>query len=388
MLSCLKRFFLIRKVKSLPFKNLTVYDEYNKPIKTSLNPSPIILYIKDKEFYNLVADKGELGFGLAYSQKYWETNDLPGLCFLLSSHMDYFSKELNSHYKPRKKQMKKKTTETDKQYIIAHYDIGNDFYSKFLDPTFMSYAVGFFVNGNETPEEAIKNSLDYIIEKIQIGAGDKVLDIGSGWGRKSQYIKETSGCESLLGITASPKQVEFCQSIVGNGLNFFEIDYRNHIKPEYYDKIISIEMIEHVGKNNYVTYFDTICKNLKVGGKALVLTSVSTYEKDHVEVDAQNQFILNEVYPGGQIPKISWIMGALNDVPDLRLTSVKMFDGKQYGIMFRYWLSNFHNSDLKDTIPNELYRKFEYYMASCIGLFEANKLATAVFVMEKVPLPE
>jgi cyclopropane-fatty-acyl-phospholipid synthase len=389
--------YLINKIKSLPFESVTIYDENDNILisaDTDSIPNPITINIKDKEFYKLVADKGELGFGIAYTKGFWETNNISDLCLILCSHMDLFDKELNSSYNPRKYLMTyHKEVADDKRYIMQHYDIGNDFYEKILDPRFMSYSMGLFLHEKDTVEQAVENKLNYIIRKLKIKKTDNVLDIGSGWGYMTQYIKDTTNCDTITGITVSHEQMIYYKEKniidVKDGINFLEIDYRDHIRPEFYDKIYSMEMLEHVGKNNLKIYFETISKNLKLGGKACILTNVLTYEKDDKGIDAQNQFILNEIYPGGSIPKISYIMAALNDCPTLRLKSLKLFDGKQYGKVFRYWRSNLEKSDIA-SIPEygmELFRAFQYYLASVGGMEEANVLASAFFTLEKVVVP-
>jgi cyclopropane-fatty-acyl-phospholipid synthase len=391
LIANIKRYFLVNRIKTLPFKSINIIDENGEYLLKASTDKPITLNILDSQFYSLVVDKGELGFGIAFTKKYWDTDNLPDLCLLLCSHMELFDRELNSSYSPRKLLMKHKEVSDDKQYIMHHYDIGNDFYELFLDSTFMSYSVGLFIDDTDTIETSMKNKLDYIIDKLEIQPTDTVLDIGCGWGLMSRYIKETSGCKQLDGITVSHEQINYVKNknLSVDGLNFIEIDYRDHVHENYYDKIYSMEMLEHVGRLNLKTYFEGIAKNLKVGGKACILSNVLTYEKDNKGIDAQNQFILNEIYPGGSIPKISFVMAALNDVKQLRLRSIKMFDGYQYSIVFRYWTKNLvkAKSTIVETYGEELFRAFQYYLASVGGLTEANTLASAFFILEKVDVP-
>jgi cyclopropane-fatty-acyl-phospholipid synthase len=387
-----KRSFIINKIKSLPFKSLIIYDENNEIVKLSNIEDPIKIFIKNKEFYRLVADKGELGFGIAYTKGYWETNNLPDLCYLLCSHMNLFDKELNSLYAPRKITMTHhKEPNDDKRYVMHHYDISNDFYEKILDKRFMSYSTGLFLSPHDTVEKAIQNKFDYIIENINIQKKDNVLDIGSGWGYTAKYIKHTTHCKSITGITISHEQFSYCKEKnildIENNITFLEIDYRNHIKKEYYDKIYSIEMIEHVGRDNLKTYFETISKNLKLGGLACILSSVLTYEKDNKGIDQQNQFILNEIYPGGSIPKISFVMATLNDCKTLRLKKLELFDGSHYYKVFRFWLDNLEKSNISQEYETELFRAFQYFFSSVSGLQKSNALASAFFILEKVEVP-
>ncbi len=388
LLNNFKKYCIQYKLHWLDIDNIKVIDRQNNTILMDSYDDDVVIYINDNMFYTLVFDQGELGFGRAFVKGYWETNNLSKLMILLCENMYAFETELNSIYLPRQILMYfNKSIADDKNYIRQHYDIGNDFYEMILDKTFMNYSVGFYEKSTDTVEDATIHKMDSFIDKLGMNDKDDILEIGCGWGLMSKYMATKSKCKSYTGLTISSAQYEYCsQNSKTNNLDFVECDYRDYIKPETYSKIISIEMMEHVGKDNYLLYLQNMSKNLKQGGKILIQCTISTFEKHNHGSYGQTQFILNEIYPGGQIPKISWIMSAINDVPELQLNSLELIDGKQYATLFKFWSDNLTDNKDKilETYSMNVYKSFEYFFNSCIGLFDTNALATCVILLEKI----
>jgi cyclopropane-fatty-acyl-phospholipid synthase len=371
ILSVVAKQYLVWKISNLP---VSIYSPDNKPIKHAVD-GLIDVHILDESVFCDVLVHGELGLGRAYVEGKWTTNDLEGLMVLLVKNMDVFSRELLHSWNPFAFNLFKKNKNDDKKQITHHYDNGNTFYSMFLDPVFMAYSAGVWKKGDDMVSSA-KNKIDLVIEKLDIKASDNVLDIGCGWGMIANYVYEKTRC-SLTGLSISDEQIAYSKEHSSKDIVFVNRDYRDIIGK--YDKIYSIEMLEHVGRQNYQEYFKTMCESLKPGGKASIQISVSTQEGS--EPYLQSQFILTDVFPGGHIPRISWVMEAVSKVPGLRLTGIEFIDGHHFEKTFRGW--NKSLGEHSAVIDKKLLRLYEYYFSSCVGLYNNNVLASCVFVFEK-----
>ena len=351
ILSIVAKQYLVWKISKLP---VSIYSADNKPIKHSLDGS-IDVHILDESVFCDVLVHGELGLGRAYVEGKWTTNDLEALMVLL------FSIELLHSWNPFAFNMFKKQ--------IIHDN------SMFLDPVFMAYSAGVWKEGDDMVSSA-KNKIDLVIDKLDIKASDNVLDIGCGWGMIANYVYEKTRC-NLTGLSISDSQIDYAKQHASKNIVFVNRNYRDIIGK--YDKIYSIEMLEHVGRQNYQEFFKTICEALKPGGKASMQISVSTQEGS--EPYLQNQFILTDVFPGGHIPRISWVMEAVSKVPGLRLTGIEFIDGHHFEKTFKGW-----NKSLREhsaVLDKKLLRFYDYYFSSCVGLYNNNVLGTCVFVFEK-----
>lgn len=371
VLNLLAKQYFLWKISELP---ISIYTQDNKTLKHATNGS-IDVHILDNNVFLDVLLHGELGLGRAYVDGKWTTNDLEGLMVLLVKNMDVFSRELLYSWNPFAFNLFKKNKNDDKKQIKHHYDVGNDFYKRFLDPTFMAYSTGLWREGDNM-ETSAKNKIDLVLSKLDIKASDNVLDIGSGWGMIANYIYEETRC-SLTGTSISDEQLEYSKKHASKDIVFINRDYRDIIGK--YDKIYSIEMLEHVGRTKYESYFKTLCDSLKPGGKACIQITVSTQEGS--EPYLQSQFILTDVFPGGHIPRISWVMEAVSKVPGLRLVDIEFIDGRNFEKTFRGWNKNLRENST--VVDKKLFRMYEYYFSSCIGLYNNNVLASCVFVFEK-----
>lgn len=337
------------------------------------------IQVRDSSIYYDIITMGELGLGRGYVSGKWTTSNLEKLMTVLCRNINHFQKELTLFNFASQFIIKSKNIVNDKKYIQHHYDVGNDFYETFLDTKFRAYSTGFYetFDGSQSIDDAINNKIDYIITKLDISSDQIVLDIGCGWGKIAEYIQTERKC-IVHGVTVSDAQIEYIRKNSPNVIAFNK-DYRKiDTLPILYDRAYSIEMLEHVGYDNYKIYFEKVSKQLKEGSKFVLQITVSLREGE--ESKSQSQYILTDVYPGGQIPKIGKVLEAIKDISDLRLTDMRLFDGKHFAQTFREWNKKMLEKN-DNTLP--LVKSFEYYFNSCIGLFQNNVLATCVFVLEK-----
>lgn len=253
------------------------------------------------------------------------------------------------------------------QEVRSHYDIGNDFYKLWLDET-MSYSCAYFKSPADTLAQAQQNKVDYILEKLHLEEGMTLLDIGCGWGfllieaAKKYKIKG-------MGITLSHEQYdEFQRRIKAEGLqDFLDVecmDYRE--LPKYgrqFDRVVSVGMVEHVGRENYQLFNDCVRDVLKPGG--LFLLHFISALKEH----PGDAWIKKYIFPGGVVPSLREMVSAMAednfhvlDVENLRL---------HYNRTLLCWRKNFlaHLDEIRGMFDERFIRMWDLYLASCAATF-------------------
>ena len=265
--------------------------------------------------------------------------------------------------------IKKNNIFNSKKNVSHHYDISDELYKTFLD-TRMQYSCGYFINKDDSLEKAQENKIKFIIKKLKITKDCRVLDIGSGWGGLSIEIAKQTGA-MVLGVTLSENQLKHSKLIakesgVDNLVDFKLMDYRNiH---ESFDRIVSVGMFEHVGKEYYQIFFNKVSNMLKDNGIALLHTIGSLGTPKPVE-----PWITKYIFPGGYIPTISEISPVIEKskmlISDLEIWRT------HYAKTLDIWKKNFmgNRSEVLDMFNEEFIRMWEYYLASCQYSFIYNR---------------
>ena len=253
-----------------------------------------------------------------------------------------------------------------KENVAHHYDISEKLYDLFLDKN-RQYSCAYFKNDSDTLQQAQSNKIHHIIKMLNIQPNQKVLDVGSGWGTLALAIaKETNA--SVTGITLSENQFEYSQNKakemnLSNQVDFKLIDYRQ--LNEKFDRIVSVGMFEHVGRNFYRTYFNKVFQLLNEKGIALIHTIGSSMPPR----DPQ-PWIQKYIFPGGYTPSLSEISKPIeksglivSDIEVLRM---------HYAHTLRNWKERFLSK--KDTVldmfDEKFFRMWEFYLASCEMAFK------------------
>lgn len=251
--------------------------------------------------------------------------------------------------------------------VSSHYDIGNDFYSLWLDDT-MSYSCGYFKNANDTLYDAQVNKVDYILEKLYLQKGMSLLDIGCGWGFLLIEAAKKYGVTGL-GITLSKEQQKkFQDRIKEEGLtgqiSVELMDYRDLAKSgRTFDRIVSVGMLEHVGRDNYELYIKNVDSVLKKGG--LFLLHYISALQEH----PGDPWIKKYIFPGGTVPSLREMIQILGDYNFYTLDVESL--RRHYFRTLRCWSQNFneHRDEINDMMGSEFTRMWDLYLNACAATF-------------------
>ena len=247
-----------------------------------------------------------------------------------------------------------------------HYDIGNDLYELFLDED-MQYSCGYFPQGNETLEEAQLLKKRHLAAKLQVEDGQRILDIGCGWGGLALYLASIADVE-VTGVTLSEEQLKIAQNRakaagLADRVRFELIDYRN--VTEQFDRVISVGMLEHVGAHHLPEYFLKVRDRLAADGLALI-HSISTKSSPGIT----GPFIRKYIFPGGYSPSLSETTAAIEKT-GLWITDVETWR-VHYGRTLREWRNRFtaNRDKVRDLYDERFCRMWEFYLAACEGAFQ------------------
>ena len=262
-----------------------------------------------------------------------------------------------------------------KKNVEHHYDIGGSrgekLYDMFLDKKHRLYSCAYWKEGTKTLEEAQQNKIDHIIKKLDIKEGEKVLEVGCGWGGMAFEIARQKGCE-ITGISLSKNQIEYCKKKakelgLDNQVKFELIDYRE-IDGKY-DKIYSVGMFEHVGRKFYNTFFKSMNKLLKENG-IFLLHTIGVVDKP----TPANRFINKYIFPGGICPSLSQIINPIEKT-GLIVSDIETLI-RHYDKTLECWLERFigKKKEIKDLFDEKFIKMWEFYMASCAAAFRYRDL--------------
>ncbi|UZQ49646.1 SAM-dependent methyltransferase [Clostridium kluyveri] len=271
-----------------------------------------------------------------------------------------------------------KRSKKDVQY---HYDLGDDFYSLWLDET-MTYSCGYFMKEEDSLYQAQINKVNYILKKLQLKPGQKLLDIGCGWGNLIITAAQKYGVNAL-GITLSKKQFEKTnKKILENNLQekvqVKLVDYRELVKEKYsFDRIVSVGMIEHVGRQNLSSYMEDVKAMLKEGGISL-LHCITAQTEGEV-----NQWIKKYIFPGGYIPSIRQLVSLMAD------NNLHLIDAESLRLHYfktlKCWAENFENKleEVKKIKDDVFIRMWRLYLNACSASFHYGVMDIHQFLFTK-----
>ncbi len=331
--------------------------------------------VHDDRFYTTLAAGGAVGASEAYMQGLWTCDQLTELVKILLRNTNVLhGLGTAAVKKPLYKLLhwlNRDSISGSKKNIAAHYDLGNELFKNFLDPT-MTYSSGFFEKPDATMEQASIAKLDRICQKLDLNESDHVIEIGTGWGSFAMHAAGNYGCK-ITTTTISEEQFQLANERVKaaglqDKINIVKKDYR--LLQGQYDKLVSIEMIEAVGLNFLGNYFERCAALLKPAGRMLI--QAITIADQHYEFSKRNvDFIQRYIFPGGALPSVTKLTNTATDKTDLRMTALEDITD-HYAKTLHKWREKFYeNVDIITELgyDNRFLRMWEYYLCYCEGGF-------------------
>lgn len=276
------------------------------------------------------------------------------------------------------------TKQEDLKAIQFHYDVSNDFYKLWLDKN-MVYSCAYFEHGNEDLDTAQLKKIDHILTKIRVQPGDTLLDIGCGWGALVLRAADKFGAR-CVGITLSQKQHDLAvERVKQAGLqDRIEIRLQDYRDVEgQFDRITSVGMFEHVGRENLPTYFRRISELLKDGGLAMNHGITATHPDEADRNFGAGEFLDKYVFPQGELPHLS---RAIHDMQSGGLEVIDVENlRRHYARTLDCWAENFENQTpaIKQTVDPEHYRVWRVYLAGCAYAFMHDQICIYQVLCQK-----
>jgi len=354
-------------------------------------PLRVYLDIHHSSVWSDVAFGGSSGSGEAYIKGSWSCNNLLGLVriFLRNRHvLQQMDKRMTRLKAPLHKSLhwlSRNTRKGSRRNIGAHYDLGNDLFELFLDPTMM-YSCAYYPSEETSLDEAAVAKLDRICQKLELKPEDHLLEIGTGWGGFAIHAAKHYGCR-VTTTTISRQQYDLAQQRVQEeGLEdritlLFE-DYRD--LSGQYDKLVSIEMIEAIGHQYLDTYFDKCSSLLKPNGMML-LQAITIADQRYEEALREVDYIKKFIFPGGFLPSIAAMSKSVASVTDMKVFHMDDI-GPHYARTLAHWRERFFDriEQVRDSGYSDAFiRMWEYYLCYCEGGFEERDIGTVQMLLTK-----
>ncbi len=349
------------------------------------------IVVNDQSAYFDFFFNGTTGSGEAYMRQCWTSPDLLSVVRLMVANLDWLSR-LNSG-RPLLSRLainlggflKQNTPSGSKKNIAAHYDLGNEFFEIFLDPTMM-YSSAIYPSEDASLEEASLHKLKVICEKLNLNSSDHLLEIGTGWGGMAIYAAQNYGCK-VTTTTISKEQYEFTKKRVESlclqdRITLLLKDYRE--LDGKYDKIVSIEMIEAVGYQFYESYFN-VCNSLLKADGLMVIQAITIADQRYEYAKSSVDFIKKYIFPGGCLPSNEVIARSLSRYTDMQIIDLHDIT-EHYARTLDDWYQAFKlNLDkIKgQSFDSRFCRMWEFYLLYCEGGFKERVISTCQFVFAK-----
>ena len=353
--------------------------------------------IHDASVWGMIASNGSIGAGEAFIHGYWSSPDLTKVIRVLVSNMDVLDAMEGGLARLGRPLIRglhwinRNTRKGSQKNIAAHYDLGNDMFEQFLDPTMM-YSAAQFLTADDTLEQAQLNKLQRICQKLDLKPTDHLLEIGTGWGSMALYAAQHYGCK-VTTTTLSKEQFDYTQArIEALGLQeqvtLLLEDYRD--LTGQYDKLVSIEMIEAVGHHFLPSYFKQCSQLLKPHG-LMLLQAITIRDQRYEQAKSSVDFIQRYIFPGGALPSVQKMLEIVGKDTDMNLMHMEDF-GLHYAKTLRLWHENFRRAHGRLTelgYDDYFLRLWEFYLCYCEGGFLERSIGTAQLLLAKpAAMPE
>ncbi|MCY4266058.1 MAG: cyclopropane-fatty-acyl-phospholipid synthase [Gammaproteobacteria bacterium] len=336
---------------------------------------------------------GDTAAGEAFIDGWWTTPDIASVTRFFArnlSMMDYWGSRFGWMLKPFMvlRLLKRMNSRTQaKRNILAHYDLGNDLYQSFLDER-MQYSSAIYNTPEETLSKAQTNKLKRLCEQLQLSENDHLLEVGTGWGGLAVYAAKYYGCR-VTTTTISDQQLNFSrQRVAAEGLNdrveVLDRDYR--LLEGSYDKIVSVEMIEAVGRKFLPGFFEKLNSLLKPGG-LLMLQAITIADQRFKEYCRSEDFIQKHVFPGGFLPSMAVMSDIMSSKTELVVRDI-LDIGQDYAQTLAHWRERFATNRLRlnqHVYDDKFCNLWMYYLGYCEGGFHERRISAVQMLASKAP---
>ena len=349
------------------------------------------IMINDNRFFPRMVFGGEVGFGEAYVDGYWDSDDLVELFkIFIGNRHSLMEGNLALSVLARIRDhaihvLRKNTIPGVRKNIARHYDLSNEFFESFLGES-MAYSCGLFLLDDDTLEDAQKNKMLSIIKKARIEQGDHVLEIGCGWGSFALEAVKQTGCR-LTGITVSKQQYEYArervrQAGLEGSVTIKLQDYRD--TRGHFDKIVSIEMLEAVG-HEYLGDFFTCCERLLTPDGLAVLQVITIPDQRYRRHRKEGNWIQKHIFPGGHLPSLTALTAAMTAHSGFMIEDVENI-AAHYEKTLQKWRLRFEGAAgaiSKMGFDRSVLRTWRYYFSVCEAQFAMRVLSDLQIVLTR-----
>ena len=345
------------------------------------------LHIHSENIWKRIVLYGDIGFAEGYLAEEWDTDDLTGLLKWFIYNLEKVPGVSGSSSNARWMNAlqwvnriwhirRENSISGSRENIREHYDLSNKFFSLFLDDT-MTYSSGLFIEGTEALKDAQLNKYESLCLRAGIKPGDRVLEIGTGWGGFATYAAKNFGA-NVTTVTISEEQFKHATRLVqeqglSDKVTILLKDYR--LIEGVFDKVVSIEMIEAVGAKYLKAYFQKIHEVLKPDG-VLALQAIICPDSRFDQLKRKVDFIQKHIFPGSLLPSVAAINESINATGDMFLFNLKDM-GKSYAKTLATWKAAFnaHLPEVQDLgFDNMFIRKWNYYFSYCEAAFDMRNI--------------
>jgi cyclopropane-fatty-acyl-phospholipid synthase len=329
-----------------------------------------VFHIRDWDVLRRCIARGDVGLGESYIDGQWDCDDIESLVSLFLLNMDSFDGFADGNLFQRigfvvlNALLRRNSVSGSSRNIQSHYDVGNDFYSLWLDPS-MTYSSALFADGTDDLEAAQRRKYERILSRLADRRGS-VLEIGCGWGGFAECATEAG--RSVTGLTISPSQQRFAaERLKARDAEIRLEDYRK--TKGTFDNIVSIEMFEAVGEHYWPQYFQVVAERLKRGGRAVIQT-ITIRDELFAGYRTRSDFIRHYVFPGGMLPSLARFREEAERA-GLKVASSFAF-GQDYAHTLRQWSGRMRQCS-EDILAlghdNRFLRNWQFYLGICAATF-------------------
>jgi len=362
-----------------------------QPVAPSNAAGPHVVTVRDPRAYSAAARGGSAGLGEGWFRGWWYTDDVVGLLRMLIGQMrpiDRRRDRLHALTRPLLepvRRVRRPNPDRDRRNVRAHYDLGNNFFTAFLDET-MTYSSAVFERPGVTLAEASTAKLDRLCRKVGLRAEHEVVEIGTGWGSLALHVAGKYGAHitttTVSAAQAALARERFASAGLADRIDLREADYR-HLSGTY-DRLISIEMIEAVDWRDVPVYLRKCADLLRPDG-VMGLQAIVIADQRWARARTTEDFIRRWVFPGGSLPSLTSIADAATEATDLRIVDIEDL-GYHYAETLHRWRDQLHArwSELGALgVSEELARLWDFYFAYCEAAFLERHVSVAQLVLAK-----